>query len=128
MALNVDQSTLDLGDDCLGLSVFTEEIEEFAAEALILKGVPARHVIFGAAKKFPSSSGLSFSFALCCVASGTETHSSQEVDEIYRAVAVLSADLFELEFRGIVSPTGRDLLRHWFITRDNYFTDTESRE
>lgn len=110
----------------------TDAIEEFAAQKLIIEGCPAKTVVYAAAKAFPNASGLSISFAMCCVASIVEANRSK-VDEappmmpedVYKAVAVLSADLFELARSGSPEPTGRDLLRHWFITRDQFFSARE---
>jgi hypothetical protein len=106
----------------------TDAIEEFAAQKLIIERFPARTVVFAAAKAFPEATGLTISFAMCCVASIVEANKSNAFEapkrlseEIYKAVAVLSADLFEISLQGIPEALGRDLLRHWFITQDRYF-------
>lgn len=107
----------------------TDAIEEFAAHKLIVEKIPARTVVFAAAKQFPEASGLSISFSICCVASIIEANRATVLEaprrmseDVYKAVAVLSADLFELSRLGSPEATGRDLLRHWFITRDQFFS------
>lgn len=106
----------------------TDAIEEFAAQKLIFERIPAKSVVFAAATQFPDASGLCISFSMCCVASVIEANRDNVVEapqrmseDVYRAIAVLSADLFELSCSGFPEATGKNLLRHWIATQDKFF-------
>lgn len=106
-----------------------DAIEEFAAEAIIVGLQTPNRVIRTLAQKYPDASGLSFAFALTCVAAGleAEARANRRINRpnaagVYRAVALLTADLFELQVTLGQPATGTDLLFHWMKTGDPSFS------
>lgn len=105
-----------------------DAMEEFAAERLIIGRWEPVEVVYSMAKQFPDVLGLTFAFVLCCVASaiegqaqGGENERLPRAADIYKAVALLSADLFDLQESRSIAATGTDLLFHWLRNSDPVF-------
>ena len=106
-----------------------DALEEFAAEAIIVGRQDPQRVVRALAQRFPDASGLSLAFALTCVAAGLEADARAnrkmnhpDPARIYRAIALLTADLFELQQTQGLAATGTDLLFHWMQTGDPSFS------
>ena len=105
-----------------------DAMEEFAAEAIIIRHLSPGRTVRALAQRFPDAGGLAYAFALTCVAAGLEAEHRADrrtrfppPAELYRVVALLTADILELSQAEDRLPTGADLLFHWMRTGDPMF-------
>jgi len=108
------------------------EVEEFAAEQMIARCKPPHEVVFSLAKTYPAATGLTIAFAMTNIANSLEKppiintkRALPEAAEIYRAVSLLAADLFELDETLNISATGTDLVTHWLHNTERFFCDSQ---
>lgn len=78
-----------------------------------------RLVVADLARYWPDATGLQFIFVMVSAANAieqvfhTEDTERNEVSQTLRMAALLGVDLFALQRRGNLAPTGRDLLAYW---------------
>ena len=105
-----------------------EAMEAQAAEHLLVAGKPLGWVAFDLAQKYPKAPALSICFAFACVASGLEATTSDDDElfplksiDIYRVVAVISAEIMYLGLKGDKKIVAEDLLSYWEGKADDFF-------
>jgi len=98
-----------------------ERIDAISEQALKLhlSAVSDSDLLRQICELWPKVTGLEICFALTSAGAAlermfkSESASRQSSLRFYRLCAMLSADLFEMQVGGNLSPLGRDLLVHW---------------
>ena len=107
-----------------------QKIEESAAEFVFSnRGVKPQSVVGHLVREFKDSPATAVSFALTSMASVLE-HPAVDfsddpadfVQELYRAIAVLTSDIFAVEALNQKIVKCQDLLEFWFQTEEIFFS------
>jgi hypothetical protein len=105
-----------------------DELEEFYADLILIKGVPPHRAISAMVSKFPDAKGLDYTIALCFAASVIEAEVANKASiplpdpaVLYKMAALLALDLLELQERNEASAFGHDLIAHWQRNQDKLF-------
>ncbi|WP_152618407.1 hypothetical protein [Leisingera sp. ANG-Vp] len=104
------------------------ELEEFAAKQLIEYGQSPQRVVLSLARQYPEVAGLTIAFALTSIAHHLErplvANNPQPLPkpiDIYRAISLLSSDLFELHVNQKTTASGADLVELWKRNSEEFF-------
>lgn len=103
-------------------------MEQYVAETTIEAGMDPRAVVASLVRRYPAAFGAEATFVLTAVAAALETPVVTGPEQftaaqqgLFRAAAILAADIYAVENRLGMRCTCADILRFWQETGDQFF-------